>query len=226
MRKKGIFVLLLLVVIVSYVWAQAVPGLHSGEPTTICAGQMSLYERINLVICSLSLLVLVGGLLYAGLQLRSLRKIHADNHKWNRKKAAQDVIFKITELADHTIKLNEKIKHIDTAQPIPVPELKQIFKDNPNVPVILHHVLNHYEGLARGVYKGIYDEDIIKTARKGTMIRVYRVFRDYIEDKRNEHETNKKIYEQFEAIVNKWEQERTHIPKPDLVGERDKQGKA
>jgi len=51
---------------------------------------MTTYEISQIIIQVASAVLVFGGLIYASLQLKLLRKTHVDEHEWNRRKAAQD----------------------------------------------------------------------------------------------------------------------------------------
>jgi len=66
-------------------------------------------------------------------------------------------------------------------------------------------LLSYYEGLANGIDMGILEEVIIKEARRGTMIRTYTAFDEFIGYHRKE--INSKAFVKYEALVKKWEEE-------------------
>ena len=52
---------------------------------------------------------------------------------------------------------------------------------------------------------GLFEEIIVKEARRGTMIRTYTAFNEFIDYHRNE--INPMAFIKYEALVNKWEKE-------------------
>jgi len=145
------------------------------------------------------------GLIYAGWQVSLLKKTHQQNHDWNRRIAAQGAIESLRPLASITIELNDVFDTTNATEAIPLQRILDVFKDDKSIQVKVHQLLNSYEALARGVYQSIYDESVIKAARRGPMIQQFEAFSSYIKYRRKN--VLPKAYVQMEALVNKWKSE-------------------
>ncbi len=154
-----------------------------------------------------SIFILIFSVLYAAKQLKLTYLIHADNHDWNRRKAAQDLTMQINELFSDMAALHKKLNIINRVEPIPISEIKEEINNDPSVQLSINKVLNIYDGVARGVLSGIYDRSIIETARKSTMIKTYDAFSSYIYDRRKKRIPT--LWNDYESIINQWKSEIT-----------------
>ncbi len=164
---------------------------------------MSTYEILSLVVSGISALFIGISLIYLAWQIKLFISAHADNHEWNRRIETQHAISKIREL--DTDLLNEKFGYVNRQEPIPLTEVQEAFHENPSLQLMLHKLLNHYEGLANGVFLGTYDEATIKANRKGTMEREFSRFKHYIQYRRDQG--NKTAWCSFERLIKKWHEE-------------------
>lgn len=157
--------------------------------------------------------LLTIGFVFAIWQIRILIKTHSDNHEWNRRIATQDAIIQFNQNTYiHDLnELNEILALFDRKHPIPLTEINTIFKENPKIQTQCHTLLNFYEGLARGVKFGVYDEDIVENARKGIMERTHNVLEEYIKFRRNEYSPN--VWGEYLDLLKRWN------------GKQSKQGK-
>lgn len=157
-------------------------------------------------------LLLVGFLITMS-QLRVLIRQHSDNHKWNRRKAAEDACNQFSDDLEFRILLT---KHLDlgkSTEPIPVAEIERIVdqlntadpqnKPGAEIGPAIHRLLNFYESFARGIAEGVYDEKIIKRAMKGQMKQAKERFGLYIKNRRKVSD-NDLIWDDFIAIVDMW----------------------
>ncbi len=190
---------------------------------------MSNYEIISIIITSLALLLTIGGLYYAGNQIRLARKqltsaiesikltkeIHQENHDWNRRIAAQDAIV-VFRNQNKTKELREALGGIDINDAIPLNTILEKFKTDSDLRGYIHSVLNTFEGYSRGILQGIYDEEVIRTALTGTMVRYFNCFRPYIIYIREKR--NPALFNEFEGMVNKWKTEKTKLESRDKIG--------
>lgn len=188
---------------------------------------MNQFEWLSLVISSLGILIVAGGLYFTYKQIRLvseqikltvdqarlftdqtkllaeqsriLLETHSDNHEWNRRSFTQDVLMSFT-LGKHVNELSNVIDQ-DRTSPIPLQELQELFQSNPHLQTECHTLLNFYESLARGIKFGIYDEEIIKVARHGLMRRTYVIFIEYINLWRSRMDNS---WSEFEALVKRW----------------------
>ena len=169
---------------------------------------MTQYEIISIVISGLSLAVAAGGVVYAGIQLKCARKalelslkVHSADHDWNRRMAAQDTLKEYNQ-STITSLLQKNFDYLNRKEAIPLTEVEAKMSSNPELQNELHQLLNFYEGLARGVFQQIYDEDVIKSGRRGAMIKALRAFGSYIEDRRVKF--SPKAWCELESLVAKW----------------------
>lgn len=89
--------------------------------------------------------------------------------------------------------------------PIPIKDINEKLKENHSMKVHLMRLLNFYEGLANGIDMGIYEEIVIKEARRSSMIRTYTAFKEFAEYHRQE--ISPMVFVKYEALVKKWGKE-------------------
>lgn len=75
-------------------------------------------------------------------------------------------------------------------------------RKDPEVDKLLF-VLNHWEYVAIGVRKGIYDDDMFRIANQGTVTQLYDRARPFIEALR-EHYQRPMIFIEFETLAARW----------------------
>ncbi len=102
---KNIFILSLVLLLVSFALAEGstcqTSNMQVNVPKTSVKNTcFDPYKCFNNSIGCLNLLVIIAGLIYAGKQLKSLQKIHADNHEWNRRIETQKILSKYEELSE------------------------------------------------------------------------------------------------------------------------------
>lgn len=68
----------------------------------------------------------------------------------------------------------------------------------------LFSYLNELDGLAAGIRWGIYDEQIIRTQRGGTIIKAANRFLPFIHELRKKPERHSKTWSELESLANKW----------------------
>ncbi len=158
-----------------------------------------MINNITIITQLVSVLLLVVGLLYAGYQLSLTRKVHKENHEWNRRFAAQQALSRKIEGLDE---LNEAFKHMNLTDSIPMKEYREAFEKSPQLQPSLHRYLNYFEDLCRGMLYGVYDEDIIRNARGGTFDKVYNNHRNFIENRRKE--VHPLVYRHLREVVENW----------------------
>lgn len=171
---------------------------------------MTNFEIYSLLLSGLNIAMIAVGfwfayhqLLGAKKEINILNKHHADNHDWNRRKAAQDAIraFDFTLLSK---KFQTAFDVINRTEAIPMGAIDKAYEANPEIQMELHHLLNFYEGLSRGINQGLFDEEIIKTARRSDMIRCVVLFQNYLTHRRIEHPN---AWSELSFIAHKWQGE-------------------
>ena len=162
---------------------------------------MTTYEITNLAVMSISALFVGISIFYLSKQIKLFIFAHADNHDWNRRIETQHAIARIREI--NTDSLNDKFGYVNRKESIDLKEIQQAFQEEPSLQLLLHKLLNFYEGLANGVFLGTYDEPTIKANRKSTMEKELIRFRRYIEYRRNQ--SKKTAWIAYERLIRKWD---------------------
>ena len=137
----------------------------------------------------------------AGAQLEASYKINSADHDWNRRMAAQAALKEYNQSV-LTSALQAEFNYLNCSESIPLKDIQKGFEGNPALQNELHQILNFYEGLARGVFQQIYDEEVIKTGRRGAIIKALRAFSSYIEDRRST--LSPFAWSDLDALVAKW----------------------
>ena len=175
---------------------------------------MSNYEILNLVISLFGTLFVGLSVLYLAKQIKLSLKIHSANHEWNRRMATNDILNRIRDI--DTDELNKKFGYLNRTEPISLKEVKDAFSENSTLQLLLNRMLNYYEGLSNGIFLGTYDENTIKSNRKGAMEREFRRFKKYIEYRRGVG--NKNSWNGFERLIKKWEREELKANDKEILG--------
>lgn len=139
-------------------------------------------------------------------QFKQQASIHGENHEWNRRIETQKSLDSYNRL-EAVLTLNEKFGFLSEKHAIPLNTILEAIQseNNHDLKVLLARLLSYYENLSNGVDLAIYDEEIIKSARRNVMIRTHTAFSEYMEYERRER--NPLAYTKFRAIVQKWENE-------------------
>lgn len=164
---------------------------------------MTIEQLTLLVQISSALLVLIG-LLYGSWQIKLLKLTHKENLEWNRRIETQKAL---TEYNLHQVApdLNMAFNFINVERPHRIDDLRDGFSKDPKLQSQCHSLLNANEGFARGIRQGVFDDEIVRSARKTAMIRTYTAFKEYIDHRRLEN--NYSAYREFEDLVNRWRNE-------------------
>ena len=169
---------------------------------------MTNYEIYSLLIDGFTALIALGGFVYAGIQLkktteqlRAAYEINEADHDWNRRKASQDAIRKYNQPLLSS-ELQSEFNYFNCTESIPLKKIEEGFNKHPNLQAELHRLLNFYEGLARGIFQQVYDEEIIKAARYNAMKKVFRAFNSYIESRRKI--SSPVAWKYLESLVDQW----------------------
>ncbi len=151
------------------------------------------------------ILLLALSVLYAARQLKALQQIHRDNHDWNRRKAAQDATLSLFEGWGQQELLNTELDYIRRRDAIPITEIDEKCKTNPELLRAIHNCLNFYEALARGVLQQVFDSDIIKGTSRGVMKQNLHNFGPYIQRRRDTG--SERAWIDTEQLLKIWQQE-------------------
>ena len=156
-------------------------------------------------------LAVVGGLTFAGFQVRQGRKAleqsaeaHKADHAWHRQIAAQEALAQYSTSV-YLSRLAKEFNYLEIGRSacVDLDLVEERFKAEPDLRQDLHALLNFYESLARGVIQGLYDEDVIKAARKGAMERAYTGFKCYIDARRKTG--SPKAWLDLQVLIERWE---------------------
>lgn len=176
---------------------------------------MTTYELISLSISFLSFITVMFGLAYGALQLKkaahqlSLTKIiHQQNHDWNRREAAQSALREYRYAVESSA-IQSAFDYLNTNGPLSLDEIEKQFNQHESLKGDLHQLLNYYEGLARGINQGLYDEGVVKLAIKSSMVMANKGFQHYIEKRRSERTSA--AWRQLSSIALKWDNEDNFI---------------
>lgn len=177
---------------------------------------MTEYESFSLALSAITALIALGGFAYAGIQLKLAReysqltyKVHQAEHDWNRRLAAQHALRESNQSAAMS-SLQKAFDYLNRKEAIPLTETEEKFKADPELQNELHNMLNNFEGLARGVLHQIYDEQVIKGGRRRPMIKAFRTFHAYIEDRRIRMSAPS-AWSNLESVINQWTHEASAI---------------
>lgn len=162
---------------------------------------MTPFEQYSLTLSILTFLIALIGLVYVGIQLKASYRIHSANHDWNRRMAAQSALKEYSQ-SILISGLQTEFNYLNRIEAIPLSDITAGFNNHPNLQNELHQLLNFYEGLARGVFHRIYDENVIKSGRRGAMTRASRAFDAYMKNRRATLSPN--AWSNMDALVAKW----------------------
>lgn len=183
---------------------------------------MTDFEKYSLILGSFNIFLLIVGFVLAFLQLRGARNDiqtlnhhHSENHDWNRRKAAQEALSKY----DHTFlssPVHENFDYLNVMDPIPIAEIEEKFAKNNSLQSDIHNILNYYEALARGINQQIFDESVVKSAIRNSVIRCERSFLNFIEKRRRN--VNPRAWIELSHIATKWANETSIVEVRKLTG--------
>jgi len=164
---------------------------------------LTYYEIFSLSITIVSTLFIGLSLVYLAKQIKFFVAAHKDDHEWNRRVETQRALSEIRDI--NVTLLNEKFGYVNRRDPIELDEILSAIEKDKSLQLVLNKLLNFYEGLANGVFMGIYDEDIIKVNRRGPMERELIRCKNYIEYRR--HQSSKTAWIGYERLIKKWDAE-------------------
>lgn len=119
-----------------------------------------------------------------------------------RKKNAADVIF--NSRSDENLRNGIRtIRRLNLDPDIDISSLAYSNTKNPDDANSIAYVLNHYEYVAVGLKRKIYDEDILKDSNYTTLIHMYQFCKPYIESVRRINERTTTWCE-LEKLAKRW----------------------
>lgn len=161
-------------------------------------------DLVQISISAISSIAVVLSVIYLAKQIKTASAIHQENHEWNRRIETKHALDSYNRL-EAVVTLNEEFSFMSQKHPIGVIEINEKLAKDHTLKVHLMRLLNFYEGLANGIDMGLYEELVIKEARRGSMIRTFTAFKDFIEY--HKKEINPMAFVKYEALTNKWEKE-------------------
>ncbi len=170
---------------------------------------MTNYEIASIAIDTIGLIGVISSIAYAALQLRQNRIIHQRTLDWNRVTLTEAELSNKAD-SQRTVKLSTEFSaYVSTntdqePNTIPLAEILDAINDGRITPEDIHHVLNRYERICRGVNCKLYDEQYVLLALRMTMIKVLVNYKEYISYRRLT--TNPNAWIQFESLMNEWNQ--------------------
>ena len=150
-----------------------------------------------------TLVVIVVTAYIAVRHLREGTQSRRETHEWNRRIETQRALFAFQiEIKGAWKALDSKFDYHDDGNPVTANEVKAAFIEDGELKTHLFDMLNFYEAIARGIDFKIYDEEMVKAARKNAMIRVANYFRPYIRQYRREKNPHACI--KFTSLIEGW----------------------
>ncbi len=137
-------------------------------------------ESLKIVLETLALFGIIGGLYYTSKQIRSSIIIHELTLDWNRRTYTEKMLRENSR-SENRKKLENLFGVEDSLEKIPLNQIiEEIEKNNSTVKSDLAAVLNRCEVISRGIQYKIIDEDIIKEANSFYLIKIFLNYEEYI----------------------------------------------
>lgn len=175
---------------------------------------MTSYEQWSLVVQCSTAVLLLATVIYAAYQIRINTKIHEQNHMWNRRYAA---MLAIREAAKGPAgPIDQKFETTRRKQRIPIHEIDKAIAEDASTRGHIHAFLNTYEYLANGVHREVFDEQVIKKARRKAMMNALDNFWEYVENRRQT--VNYRAWCELESLVNDWKKTETKAERDERTG--------
>ncbi len=159
---------------------------------------MEIADTIQLAI----LIVLIITAIIALKEISETKNIHKESLLWNKKNKTIDVLNDFRKVIPHLTKkcFSTYLKHPN--KKIPVKVILEGISGEHKIKSEIGEYINHHEGLAIGISSNLYDEDLIKTARKTSFFQTWIQYEAYIDHRRQV--SNPNAWKNFEELVNKW----------------------
>lgn len=122
---------------------------------------------------------------------------------WRRRKAAQDAADAYRELGDDGRMINTRFRVWESFDPIPLGVIMSALEQEPALAIAVRRILNYFEGLANGVFYGLYDELVIKDSFCAAMAATYRRFQEFVEYRRAHG--SPRAWHQLQIINQRWQ---------------------
>ena len=143
---------------------------------------------------------------YVGIrEIKEGRKIHEEILDWNRKNKTQDTLNELRKFPNPLLATSFKDTFNNPGIPIPLEIIQKEIEKDRQVKVQIIRRLNAQEGLSRGVYLSLYDEEMVKLSRKTSMTQIFYEYKEFIDERRKV--SNPNAWKNYEQLVNKWEKD-------------------
>lgn len=146
---------------------------------------MSQFEIYSLTLQIIGFIAILVGLYFAHRQLKTLIRSHYDNHDWNRRIETFNAMND-GRLQAHLTELSVTFEISEARHSIPLDKILSELAEKPDIRLSLHFTFNFFEELVIGIDHGVYDEKIVKSTWKSTIIRIDNIFSEYMNYRRNE----------------------------------------
>lgn len=154
------------------------------------------------IIQVLILVVLIITAVIALKEISETKNIHKETLLWNKKNKTIDVLNDFRKVIPHKTKKHFKKQLKQPNKTIPCEEILGEIAQEAKIKSEIVEYLNHHEGLAIGIINGLYNEDLIKKARRTSFFQTWIQYEEYIAHRRKV--SNSEAWKNFEEIVNKW----------------------
>jgi hypothetical protein len=168
---------------------------------------------VELIIRIANTVIIAGALAVAITQLYLLRKQLKDQHEWNRRSAALHYSFsEHPETRVIRARLEKKL-NLYQRKPgeISLTEIKTMEQQDSEIRGELQYILGRLASMCAAMNDNIISEKVCKDLMRGTVIRYFRFFRQYIEDIRKER-NNPNLYRCLELFAVRWENDDIKLP--------------
>lgn len=177
------------------------------------AESVDIFKVMTLLIDLFGSVAIVVTIVYASKQLKLSKNVHEQTLAWNKKVLTEKELSAKPD-QQRSSRLNVVFKDYVCGNagkiPKPIPLyviLTEIEKDH-SVRADIHHYLNKYERISRGIRNGLYDESTVIGALKNTMIKIFVNYREYILHR--QAGTNPNAWGEFQKLVQSWNPDADH----------------
>lgn len=167
---------------------------------------------IALLIQVITLVILILGFAVSIFQIVLLRRQIREEHEWNRRQNSLGYSFSTDPVIRDIRSKLDKFLFTRSRKPgeITLKEIQDSSTEYPDIYTDIDVVLGRLELMCVAMQNGIADEQTCKDLLRGTVIRYYRLFGQYIEDTRKQYD-NPKLYIGIQNYTTKWLAEENHF---------------
>lgn len=151
----------------------------------------------------LILIVLIVTAYFALKGINETKNIHKETLLWNKKNKTIDILNEFRKITP-SLTRERFAKFNIPGSPIPLEEIKKAIEEDRRIKSEIGKYLNHHEGIAIGIKQNLYEEEVVKLARKTSFCQTYSEFEEYINEVRKV--SNPKTWINFENLTKKWKE--------------------